>query len=115
MTRKMVLSSFFTFLLLLIFIVSFAGRDVSADASVVEDRNNLDLAIIQKLRHSLATDNNLSATAQGVSILALGGEVTLRGLVNTPDEEKAIVNSANSIAGVNKVIDQLEVRDSINL
>jgi osmotically-inducible protein OsmY len=56
-------------------------------------------------------DQSLSTTAHNVKIISANGAVTLRGPVNSEEERTAIGKKAQSIAGPDKVDNQLEVKN----
>lgn len=71
--------------------------------------NTADLTISQDIRKALTADDSLSVNAQNVKIITANGLVTLRGPVNTEQEKERIVEKAQTIAGVTRVHNQLEV------
>jgi hyperosmotically inducible periplasmic protein len=75
--------------------------DQSASAS--------DVAITKKVRQALVADKSLSTNAHNVKVITRDGVVTLRGPVKTPQEKAKIAATAQQVAGVAHVDDQLEV------
>jgi hyperosmotically inducible protein len=69
-----------------------------------------DRDISEQIRKGLSTDAAYSAVAPNVKIITAQGQVTLRGPVNTQSEKDGIVSLARTIAGADKVDDQLEVK-----
>ncbi len=87
-------------------------RDRSGETKTPLDQSNRpeDLKITQDIRKAVMADDSLSMTAKNVKIITAGGNVTLRGPVNTDDEKKKIAALAKANAGQAQVIDQLEVK-----
>jgi hyperosmotically inducible protein len=69
-----------------------------------------DRDISEQIRKGLSTDAAYSAVAPNVKIITAQGQVTLRGPVNTQSEKDGILSLARTIAGADKVDDQLEVK-----
>jgi hyperosmotically inducible protein len=69
-----------------------------------------DRDITEQIRKGLSTDAAYSASAQDVKIMTAQGRVTLRGQVSTQSEKDNIVSLARTIAGSDKVDDQLELK-----
>jgi osmotically-inducible protein OsmY len=89
-------------------------RDKSGDTRTPVDQSNTpeDLKLVQNIRHAVVKDKSLSMTAKNVKIITAGGQVTLRGPVNTADEKKKIEDLAAAAAGKDKVDSQLEVKST---
>jgi len=89
-------------------------RDKSGETRTPADQSNTpdDLKLVQNIRHAVVQDKSLSMTAKNVKIITAGGQVTLRGPVNTADEKKKIEDLARAAAGKNKVVSQLEVKST---
>jgi hyperosmotically inducible periplasmic protein len=68
-----------------------------------------DMNITQEIRKAIVADKDLSMNAHNVKIITTDGVVTLRGPVNTPEEKANIAAKAKQVAGVNRVVNQLEV------
>lgn len=86
-------------------------RDRSGDTLTSGDQsdNSQDIKITQQVRKAIVADGSLSMNAQNVKVITIGGVVTLRGPVNSPQEKAKITAAAERIAGVKRVDDQLEV------
>jgi osmotically-inducible protein OsmY len=87
-------------------------RDRSGETPTSGDQSNSpeDLKITQAIRKAVVKDESLTMTAKNVKIITAGGQVTLRGPVNTEDEKMKIEKLAKSAAGAAKVDNQLEVK-----
>lgn len=89
-------------------------RDRSGESKTPGDQSNTpeDLKITQAIRQAIVKDESLTMTAKNVKIITAGGQVTLRGPVNTAEEKTKIQEAAKAAAGENKVDNQLEVKAS---
>lgn len=74
-----------------------------------QGQNKGDIDITAAIRRDLMDDERLSMTAKNVKIISDEGTVTLRGPVKTADERAMVVSAAESVAGVNKVENELEI------
>ena len=71
-----------------------------------------DRSLTQWIRQAVMADMSLSRTARRIEISTSNRIVTLRGLVNSPEERERIGVKAQYIAGQNNVYNQLEtIRD----
>jgi hyperosmotically inducible protein len=68
-----------------------------------------DVHITQAIRKAVVSDKALSTSAHNVKIITVGGHVTLRGPVKSPDEKAKIEAKAIRIAGTGHVENELEV------
>ena len=73
-----------------------------------------DVELTRRIRRAVVKDSSLSVMAHNVKIVSANGSVTLRGPVKTEAEKDAIASKAQSIAGADRVNNELEVRISIN-
>lgn len=87
-------------------------RDRSGETKTPVDQSNApeDLKITQTIRQAVVKDKSLTATAKNVKIITAGGQVTLRGPVNSAEEKMKIESLAKTAAGEAKVDNQLEVK-----
>ena len=87
-------------------------RDRSGDTKTSGDQSNKteDIKVTQAIRQAIVKDQSLSMTAKNVKIITAGGNVTLRGPVNSAEEKMKIEQFAKSAAGAAKVDNQLEVK-----
>jgi osmotically-inducible protein OsmY len=75
-----------------------------------QSESETDRTMTQQIRQAVVADDALSTTAKNVKIITINGVVTLRGPVNTSQEQAAIVAKAQQAAGADKVDNQLEVK-----
>lgn len=75
-----------------------------------QKENPSDRGITEQIRQSIVKDKSLSIDAHNVKIISQNGEVTLKGPVKSDEEKQAIESKATAVAGVNKVINELEVK-----
>lgn len=87
-------------------------RDRNGDTKTPLDQSNTpeDLRITRSIRQAVVKDESLTMTAKNVKIITSGGQVTLRGPVNTTEEKDKIGALAKAAAGEAKVDNQLEVK-----
>jgi hyperosmotically inducible protein len=87
-------------------------RDRSGETKTPIDQSNNpeDLKITQAIRKAVMQDDSLTMKAKNVKIITAGGQVTLRGPVQSADEKMKIEQLAKSAAGSAKVDSQLEVK-----
>ncbi len=77
---------------------------------VDQGSSEADISKTKDIRAALM-DTQLSFNAKNVKIITNDGKVTLRGVVESHDEHKAIVDLAKKHAGPSMVSDQLQVND----
>jgi hyperosmotically inducible periplasmic protein len=89
-------------------------RDRSDQTKTSGDQSNssADLKTTQAIRQAVMKDDGLSMTAKNIKIITAGGQVTLRGPVNTAEEKAKIDQLAKSAASGAKIDNQLEVKGS---
>jgi osmotically-inducible protein OsmY len=87
-------------------------RDRAPDAMTAGQQSNSksDLELTAEIRRAVVKDDSLSMLAHNVKIVSTNGNVVLRGPVNTEAEKASIASKAQTIAGVGKVDNQLEVK-----
>src|SRR6185295_9693582 len=87
-------------------------RDRSGETLTPGDQSNSpeDLKITQAIRKAVVKDESLTMTAKNIKIITTGGQVTLRGPVNSAEEKMKIEKLAKSAAGAAKVDNQLEIK-----
>lgn len=64
----------------------------------------------QIIRRTIIEEKNLSNNAKNIKIITIEGKVTLRGVVNSEEEKKAIENIVRNVAKISNIDNQLEVR-----
>lgn len=87
-------------------------RDSSGETKTPTDQSESpeDLKITQAIRQAVVKEESLSITAKNVKIITAGGQVTLRGPVNTAEEKAKIEAIAKSAASAATVDNQLEIK-----
>ena len=75
-----------------------------------QSQSKTDLVITQKIRRAVVKDKSLSLIAHNCKIITRKGLVTLRGNVKTDVERSTIGEIAASVAGADKVTNQLVVK-----
>lgn len=74
-----------------------------------QGENDVDRGITQRIRQEVVKADGLSMNGKNVKIITQGSVVTLRGPVKSEQERAQIVSIAQSIAGVTRVDNQLEI------
>jgi hyperosmotically inducible protein len=75
-----------------------------------QQKNNLpDRQASQKIRRSLMRDKGLSTYAHNVKIVAVDGQVTLKGPVRSDAEKEAVEAKAVEVMGPGHVVNELTV------
>ena len=84
------------------------NRDTGTTASD-QAENEKDRKIIQEIRKSIVSDDSVSTSGKNVTVVSENGNVTLRGNVKDQSEKEKIASTAQQVAGVAKVDNQLTV------
>jgi hyperosmotically inducible periplasmic protein len=90
--------------------VNVRDRNPAAMTAGQQSNNKSDLDLTRKIRRALIKDHSLSLLARNVKIISVNGSVTLRGPVKSEDEKTSIASIAQTVAGADKVDNQLEVK-----
>jgi hyperosmotically inducible protein len=88
--------------------VNSRDRDTTAKTPIDQNENQADVDVTARIRKSVV-DTKMSVNAQNVKIITQDGKVTLRGPVASPEEKQQIEEIAKSVAGADKVDNQLEI------
>jgi osmotically-inducible protein OsmY len=83
-----------------------SNREVTADS---QKENETDRGLVSRIRKSLMADKELSTYAHNVKIVAIGGQVTLNGVVRSDEEKKKVASLAEEVAGKRNVVNDLKV------
>ena len=83
-----------------------SNTEVTADA---QKENETDRGLVQRIRKSLMAEKDLSTYAHNVKIVAIGGQVTLNGVVRSNEEKKKVASLAEEVAGKQNVVNDLKV------
>jgi len=74
-----------------------------------QSSDKADVELTRRIRKAVVADKSLSTNAHNIKIITVNGMVTLRGPVTSAQEKTKIVATAQQIAGVKQVENQLEV------
>ena len=69
-----------------------------------------DRKLAQQVRKAIVGDKDLSMYAHNVKIIATNGSVTLKGPVKSDDEKQKVASDAATVAGADKVANELTVK-----
>lgn len=94
--------------------INVRDRDSASLTPGNQSETEADRTLTQKIRQALLSDSALSQNAKNIKIITINGVVTLRGPVSQPNEREIILNKVNSIHGVLRVDNQLEVTNNSN-
>lgn len=90
--------------------VNVRDRNPAAMTAGQQSNAKSDVELTREIRRAVVKDHSLSMMAHNVKIVSANGSVTLRGPVKTEEEKTAIASKAQTIAGADKVDNQLEVK-----
>ena len=91
--------------------VNVRDRDDAAVTAGQQSNAKSDVELTRQIRRAVVKDSSLSVMAQNVKIISANGNVTLRGPVETEAEKDSIVSKAQTIAGADRVNNELEVKN----
>lgn len=74
-----------------------------------QKNSEADVELTRKIRRAITKDKSLSTYAHNVKIVAMNGEVTLKGPVKSDKEKTQIETMAADVAGKDKVKSEIEV------
>jgi len=83
-----------------------------ARGDIEQGTSKSDREMTQRIRRALIEDESLSFTAKNIQIITRNGNVTLRGLVLSDSERKAIDKIARDYVGGGSVVNVLELKNS---
>ena len=88
------------------------SNNAQNQSQTADQQNNKtsDRELTAKIRRAVVADKSLSTYGHNVKIIVTGGAVTLKGPVHSDDEKQKIAAKAGEIAGQDKVINQLTVK-----
>lgn len=84
-------------------------RDPKAVTASQQSSGEMDMYLVSRIRKDIMADKELSTYAKNVKIIALDGQVTVKGPVRSRDEAQIILKFARAAAGVPNVINELSV------
>lgn len=76
-----------------------------------QSESEADRTLTQQIRQAVVADDSLSTMAKNIKIITIDGVVTLRGPVQSPREKEKIEAKAQQIAGIDRIDNQLEVKE----
>jgi osmotically-inducible protein OsmY len=76
-----------------------------------QSESETDRTLTQQIRQAVVADDSLSMLAKNIKIITIDGIVTLRGPVQSPLERERIEAKAQQIAGIDRIDNQLEVKN----
>lgn len=87
-------------------------RDRSGATKTPQKQTNReeDRKLLAAVRRAVVDDKALSTTAHNVKMVALNGVITLRGPVKNEGEKQKIEELAKQVAGVTRVVNQLDIK-----
>lgn len=88
-------------------------KTVTVDKTVTRDEVKSDSDITKAVKNALAADNNFATQSLNVHVATVNGVVTLSGFVDSNDAKTDFETKAKEVAGVTKVINNIEVRASV--
>jgi osmotically-inducible protein OsmY len=83
-----------------------SNKEVTVDA---QKENETDCGLVARIRKSLMAEKDLSTYAHNVKIVAIGGQVTLNGVVRSDEERRKVARLAEEVAGKQNVVNDLKV------
>jgi hyperosmotically inducible protein len=86
-------------------------RESTAVTPLDQGSSDRDRELTAQIRKAMVGDSSLSFTAKNTKIITRDGLVTLRGTVVNAREKETIAKTALSIAGKDRVVDELEIED----
>jgi hyperosmotically inducible periplasmic protein len=91
-----------------------SNKDASNSQTTPDDQKNdaSDLSLTQQIRKGIMADKSLSTYAHNVKVVAVGGTVTLNGVVRTAEEKSKVAAIAAQVAGKDHVVDEMKVAPS---
>jgi hyperosmotically inducible protein len=87
-------------------------RDRSSQATTPTSQPNdkADIKLAAAVRRAVVKDDTLSMSAHNIKIVAAHGAVTLRGPVKSADEKARVESIVKSVAGVNSLDNELDIK-----
>jgi hyperosmotically inducible periplasmic protein len=88
------------------------SSNATGNADTAQTNNAADIDLTKRIRQSVIADKSLSTYAHNIKIVTVKGNVTLNGVVRSEEEKGAIEMKAATIAGKDKVTNDLKVAPS---
>jgi osmotically-inducible protein OsmY len=90
-----------------------ADRDAATKTPMDQSNSTADIKITADIRSAIMGDKSMSMNAQNCKIITdKSGVVTLRGPVASQAEKDSIESKAKAVAGVNSIVNELEVKQN---
>ena len=89
--------------------VNTRDRAKTAKTADQQKEDATDRTLTQQIRKALMADKSLSTYAHNVKVIAVGGQVTLKGPVRSAEEKKTVEAKALEVAGPGHVTNQISV------
>ncbi len=89
--------------------VNTRDRAKTAKTADQQKENATDRTLTQQIRKALMADKSLSSYAHNVKVIAVDGQVTLKGPVRSDEEKKTVEAKALEVAGPGHVTNQMSV------
>jgi hyperosmotically inducible periplasmic protein len=88
------------------------ARDRSDNTLTPEDQggSDADREISRQIRRAIVANDQLSADAKNIKVITQNGKVTLRGPVDSAQEQQTVAGLAKGVSGVASVDNQLELK-----
>ena len=88
-------------------------RDGATKSPLDQSNSSADIKITADIRRAIMDDKSMSTNAQNCKVITdKSGVVTLRGPVQSQAEKDSIESKAKAIAGVNRVVNELEIKQN---
>ena len=85
------------------------GDQTNADQ---QQKDRADRNLTKEIRRAIVGDNTLSNDAHNVKVVERDGQVTLKGLVQSEREKRAVEAKAVEVAGQDRVVNELVIKPS---
>jgi osmotically-inducible protein OsmY len=76
--------------------------------------DEVDMYLVSRIRKDIMAEKELSTSAKNIKIIAINGQVLLRGPVRSREEAQTILKYARAAAGVPNVINEISVEPEKN-
>ena len=90
--------------------VNRADRNSDQPTADQQQQNRSDQDLTKQIRRSIIADKSLSTDAHNVKVITRGGQVTLKGPVQSESEKRTIEAKAAEAAGPDKVTSELAIK-----
>lgn len=84
-------------------------RDSKAVTASQQSSGEVDMYLVSRIRKDIMSEKELSTYAKNIKIIALDGQVTVKGPVKSREEAQIILKFARAAAGVPNVVNEMSV------